>query len=317
MKTVIQGHGEFESFDERVADIFRVWREEHESCLWGIDGETHPRTFIAALSEDLLGRFADLPLLDPYDIYQRLMDYWDGTMQDDVYLVVADGWFDAAQPRGVIEDKQKKIKETPDLTAKRKKYKLDLIPPDLVVARYFDAERQAIEALSVEHESAAQELDEYVEEHGGEDGLLESVLTDKGKVTKAAVQSRLKAIRKEGEPDSDEERDVLAHCLALIEAESKAGKAANEAWAALDQRVLSRYAALTETEVKTLVVEDKWLAGIRSAVEGEVQRLTQRLAARVQEIEERYADRLPELERQVVKFGSKVKRHLKRMGLSP
>jgi type I restriction enzyme M protein len=30
-------------------------------------------------------RFAAAPLLDPYDVYQHLMDYWAETMQDDVY----------------------------------------------------------------------------------------------------------------------------------------------------------------------------------------------------------------------------------------
>lgn len=233
------------------------------------------------------------------------------------YLVVADGWRDAAQPRGVIEDKQKKIKETPDLTVKRRKYKLNLVPPDLVVARYFYAERQAIEALQVEHESAARELEEYVEEHGGEGGLLEDALTDKGKVTKTAIQSRLKAIRDDDEPDGDAERDVLSHCLTLIQAESKAAKAVKSAQTSLNERVLARYGAFTEAEIKTLIIEDKWLAGIRSAVEDEVQRLSQRLAARVQELEERYADPLLKLECRVAKFGAKVEGHLRRMGLSP
>ena len=316
VKAAIQGHDEFASFGARVAEILHGWRTAHKACLWGIGGETRPRALIDALSDDLLGRFADLPLLDPYDIYQRLMDYWEEAMQDDVYLVVADGWRDAAQPRGVIEDKQKKIKETPDLSVERRKYKLDLIPPDLVIARYFDAERQAIEALQVEYEFAARALEEYVEEHGGEGGLLEDALTDKGKVTKAGVQSRLKVIRNDGEPDGDAEREVLSHCLTLVEAESKAAKAAKSARASLDGRVLARYGAFTEAEVKTLAIEDKWLAGIRFAVEGEVQRLTRRLAARVQELEERYGDPLPKLKCRVAKFGAKVEGHLKRMGMS-
>lgn len=81
--------------------------------------------------------------------------------------------------------------------------------------------------------------------------------------------------------------------------------------------MLARYGAFTEAEIKTLGIEDKWLAGIRSAVEGEVQRLTQRLAARVRELEERYADPLPKLECRVARFGAKVEGHLRRMGLSP
>ena len=137
---------------------------------------------------------------------------------------------------------------------------------------------------------------------------------DKGKVTKAGVKDRLKTIQHELE--SGEERDALMRCLALIEAESSMGKAVKDAQAKLDQRVLVCYALLTEAEIKTLVVEDKWLVTIREAVEGEMQRLTQQLAGRVKELEERYARPLPDLEQEVEAFGAKVEGHLKRMGLS-
>ena len=162
----------------------------------------------------MLARFADLLLLSRYDIYQRLMDYWDETMQDDVYLIAADSWVEAAKPRGIIEDKEKKIKETPDLTIKRKKYKMDLVPPALIVARYFATEQAAIETLQAKQETAARELEEFVEEHTGEEGLLEDAVNDKGKVTKSRVKNRLKFIQDELE--SDEERGALTDCLALI-----------------------------------------------------------------------------------------------------
>ena len=258
--------------------------------------------------------FADLPLLNRYDVYQRLMDYWDEVMQDDVYLIATDGWTEAARPRGIIEDKEKKIKETPDLTIKRKKYKMDLIPLALVVARYFATEQTALEALQAAQDAAVRALEEFIEEHTGEDGLLADATNDKGKATKASVKDRLKTIR--DEPEGDEEQEALNRCLALIEAESKAGKAVKDAQAALDQKVLDHYAALSEAEIKTLVVEDKWVASIQAALDSEVQRLTQQLAGRVKELEERYASPLPELEREVEEFGAKVEGHLKKMGLS-
>jgi len=77
--------------------------------------------------------------------------------------------------------------------------------------------------------------------------------------------------------------------------------------------VLAKYPKLTETEIKALVVEDKWLAAIQAAIEGEVQRLAQQLAGRVRELEERYAQPLPELERQVEAFSEKVEGHLNKM----
>ena len=92
VKAVILDHDEFKSYEQRVFAIFDAWNKAHEPLLLGLEGGVLPRTVIHTLSEDLLERFADLPLLDPYNVYQRLMDYWDEVMQDDIYLVAADGW---------------------------------------------------------------------------------------------------------------------------------------------------------------------------------------------------------------------------------
>jgi len=140
------------------------------------------------------------------------------------------------------------------------------------------------------------------------------VTNEKGKVTKTAVKDRIREIGKD--PEFADEREALTRCMALIDAESGAGKAVKDARSALDEKVLARYTPLTEGDVKTLVVEDKWLASIRAGIDGEVQRLTQRLAVRLKELDERYARPLPEVEREVGVFAAKVEEHLKRMGLS-
>ena len=315
VRAAILDHEEFKSFGARVTAIFESWRKAHGRRLRGLRVNDRPAAVIDALSGDLLARFAGLPLLSRYDVYQRLMDYWDEAMQDDVHLIAAEGWVEAARPRGIIDDREKNIRETPDLTIGRRKYKMDLAPSALVVARWFAAQRDDVAMLKTWQETAARELEEFVEEHGGEGGLLEDAANDRGKVTRSTVKGRLKAIREE--PESGEERDALTRCLDLIEAESEAGRSVKEAQAALDERVLARYATLTEAEIKTLVVEDKWFARVRGAVDGEVERLTQGLAGRVKALEERYARPLPELEREVETFGKKVEGHLKRMGLSP
>ena len=311
LKATVIGHPEFKAFAERVAGVFEAWRASHAPALQGIKIDDRPRELIHTLSEDLLVRFADLPLVSRYDVYQRLMDYWAETMQDDVYLIAADGWQEAAQPRGIVEDKARNIKEIPDLTIGRKKYKMDLVPPVLVIARFFAKEQAAVEALQAKQEAAAQALEEFVEEHRGAEGLLAEATNDKGKVPKGGVKDRLKDL--DGEAESDEERDALERCLMLIDAESEASKAVKEAQAALDEKVLARYGKLTKTEIKTLVVEDKWLASLRAAIDGEVQRVTQQLAGRVKELEERYARSLPELEREVEALNARVEEHLKQM----
>ena len=314
VKAAILENDEFRSFATLFRDTFAGWCEAHRGRLLKLDTSTVPRSVIGALSEDLLRRFSNLALLDPYSVYQRLMDYWGEAMQDDIYLVVGDGWIDTAQPREIVGQSKRKLDETPDLIVKGAKYKLDLIPPVLVIARFFGEEQRKIEVLQEELNTLVQELDEFIEEHSGADGLLEEALIEKSKPALKDFQGRLKAIQ-DG-PESHDECAVLQRCIDILKAKSKASKAVKDAQAALDARVLARYSTLSEGQIKTLVVDDKWLASILSAVQEEVQWVSQRLAARIQEIEERYARPLLELEREVDAFKAKVEGHLARMGLS-
>ena len=319
VKTVILNHGEFNEFQGRVTSSFDAWRDAHEPMLLDIKVGTSPKEVVHALSEHLLQRFTEMRLLNPYDVYQRLMDYWDETMQDDIYLIASDGWVEAAQPRDPIEDKDRKIRETPDLTITRRKYKMDLIPPALIVARYFADEKAEIDALQTTLETASQALDEYIEEHAAEDGLLADATTDTGNVTAASVKARMKELSPDlltlnDRQGNDEEQDALEHCLSLIDEKSKAVKAVKHTQLALDEQVLARYGTLTETEIKQLVINDKWFATIQSEIRAEVQRLTQALAERVQELEERYAQPLASLAEDVRGYSARVSEHLRNMG---
>lgn len=312
VKQAILEHAEFKDFAARVAAVFESWCKSHEPALKALKVNALPKALIDTLSEDMLSRFADLPLIDPYDVYQLLMNYWADVMQDDVYLVAADGWVEGAKPRVIVEDKERKIKETPDLAIERRKYKTDLIPPSLVSARWIVTEQLSLDELQDSYETAARELAEFVEQHANEEGLLADAVNEKGKVTKASAKDRLKAM--DNEPESAE-RDALTRCLALSEAESEANKAVAEAQTALNEKVLARYGSLTEGEIKILVVEDKWLGSLRAAIETEVQRVTQRLAERIVVLEERYGTPLPSLKRDVQTFDLKLEGHLRRIGL--
>ena len=63
-----------------------------------------------------------------------------------------------------------------------------------------------------------------------------------------------------------EEISALQHLLKLYEAEAGAKRAAKEAQAELDLDTLKKYGELTEDDVKTLVLDDKWQATISRAL---------------------------------------------------
>jgi type I restriction enzyme M protein len=284
---IIKGHPEFEAFASRTLTLYTDWYAAHADTLKGIAPEDKPKALIATLSEDLLHRFTEADLLDRYDIYQILMDYWAETMQDDVYVLVQDGWAAGKTLRELVVKKGEKLKETPDLTLGKKKYKADLIPPGLMVARYFADKQAHIDELQADLDGISQELEALMEEHSGEEGLLAEAQTDKGSVTKGSVSARLKEIK--GDPDAEEERAMLEECRKLYDQEAAMKKAVKQATEALEQAVFGQYPQLSEAEVKTLVVEDKWHATLKGAIAAEIERVTQQLANRVKDLEERYA----------------------------
>ena len=222
LKMTIRSHIDFKLYRRRVNAAFTAWREAHEPRLLGIDVGTVPRKIIETLSEDLLTRFSDMPLFDQYNVYQKLMDYWDEVMQDDVYLIATDGWVETAKPREVIQDKQ--VKETPDLIIKKNRYRMDLIPPALIVARYFAEEQDDIEALQKEQATAAQTLEEYIEKHTREDGLLADVLNGGGNITASNVEILTPDLMTRHETQNDDKRNALEHYLYLRDAKLKAKK---------------------------------------------------------------------------------------------
>ena len=299
IKAAILGHGEFIAFTDKVNTLFGKWREAITPRLTGFGQNDHPKALIGIVSETLLGAFQAAPLLDPYDVYQHLMDYWAETMQDDAYLIAADGW--VAKPARIVEiDKKGKQKD--------KGWACDLIPKPYLVARYFATEQAALEAKQAELEAVAGQIAELEEEHSGEDAAFSGF----DKINAAQVKDRVKEI--DADPDGEEELAVLKQWLKLSEQESKLKKAVKERDAQLDQLAHDHYAKLSVAEIKTLVVDDKWLARLSADLQGELDRVGQTLTGRIRELADRYATPLPQLVEEVAVLSAKVEEHLKRMG---
>jgi type I restriction enzyme M protein len=292
------------------------WFNDHRDRLVGINAVTKPNDLIAAISDDLLGRFKSVPLLDEYDVYEQLMTYWHSVMHDDVFLIMNEGLADAAMPRKAIEDRDRKLSETADLVIgsgrSAAKYKMDLIPPHLIVARYFADGQAKVDELIAAAEEASRAVEEHVDEHAVEDGLLAGAMDD-GKITKLLVATRLKVAKWENS-DRDEVL-ALEHLIKLYNAEAAAKKAVKEAQAELDLATLKKYGDLTEIDVKALVLDDKWQNTIADRVAGEVNSLTLALVTRIEVLGGRYAETMGALDAELEKLDAKVARHLAIMGV--
>ena len=229
------------------------------------------------------------------------MDYWAETMQDDCYLIAADGW--KAETYRVLE-KNDRGKEVD------KGWACDLVPKPLIVARYFAAEQTAIDELAAKLEVASAKLAELEEEHGGEEGAFSEL----ERVNKGNVTARLREI--EGDKEVADEAAVLKNWLKLKIEEDKLKRQLAEAEDALDAAAYAKYPTLSEDAVKTLVVEDKWLAALDARIHGEMDRVSQQLTSRIKDLAERYETPLAKLTDRVAGLEAKMNGHLERMGFA-
>jgi type I restriction enzyme M protein len=319
VKPAIFGHAEFTDFINGVTKLFGKWRKASTPLLKGFDQGGHPKALIETVGEDLLATFRAAPLLDAYDVYQHLLDYWAETMQDDCYLIADEGWKAGAQPREILKVKNKDGKlvwpETHDYNKGKRRFKSDLVPATILIGHLFLSEQQAIEAIEVELAALEQKLDEQKEEQGGEEGLLAEVIEgegDKQKITSKVLRARLKEIDKD--PEFADERKALEDYAALLDKQTDAKARLKAAQEDLDAKLDAKYPKLTEDEIKTLVVDDEWLVTIAAAVQGELDRVSQTLTGRIRQLAERYASPLPQLTDEVATLAARVDVHLKKMG---
>jgi type I restriction enzyme M protein len=316
VQQAILDSAEFQKFAASARDLVAEWFSAQRKRIEGITADTKPADLIATIGEDLLVRFKPVALLDEYDVYDQLMTYWDDVMHDDVFLVMNDGWLGAAKPRVAIEDKNRKLSETPDLVIGSgrggTKYKMDLIPPALVVARYFPDERAKIDDLAAAAEEATQAVEEFIEEDATDDGPLGELDEDE-KLNKAVVMAQLKKAKQEG-AEHDEIR-TLERLLNLYSAEAEAKKAAREAQDALDLATLKKYGELSDVEVKTLALDDKWQSTIIEKVVAEVEALTLALVDRIQNLGDRYGATVSAINNEVDELEARVASHLAAMGI--
>ena len=298
IRQTIFNHPEFTTYSKKILNVFQNWKRKHTPQLKGLNGDMTPKGLIYTISEDLLQRFTGLGLIDKYDVYQHLMNYWSDIMQDDVYAIVGEGWETGRE----LERNGKK------------EWEGRLIPKTLMVSQYFPEEQKEIERLEADRDALASELEELEEENSGDGGLLEDARNEKGKLTKAGIQKQIKEIK--DDEDLADELSVLTQYLELTDNLADANKKIRDTQAKLEEQLLKKYKSLTIDEIKNLVVDNKWMTKLELDVQSEMQRVSQNLAGRIKELAERYESPLPVLDNEVDALEKRVNAHLKKMGFS-
>ena len=310
VRSTVYADEEFSTYAERIDLAFDAWMDDVDNGLRNIDEFVEIKKYIVELSEILIAKYADIELVDKYDVYQVLLSYWQEVMADDVYVLVQDGYEVGRETEDIYE-----ISEDKKTKKEKKKYKGwegKLIPKSLIEAAFFAAERAKIDEAQAICDEKQGNLEELVEEHTAEGGILVDCLNDKDAVDAKAVNAKIKELKKTA-PDS-EEYGILCEYVELSAKVKEYTKLVKDLNAALDEACKAKYAELTIDEIKELLVNRKWYYTIFEGIKALYVTTSHEIAGRISELADRYEDTLPSLESDVASYEAKVKAHLERMG---
>jgi type I restriction enzyme M protein len=311
VKNTIFNFGEFVSYKKKLQTTFDNWKVNTQTQLEEFKKGIHPKQEIAKIGESILATFSKDPLLEGYDMYQHLMQYWEETLQDDFYAIALEDWKAGNDwERLMIKGKKNKNGKTSKDKAVEGLEGIvgKLIPPNLLIQHYFATQWEAVTSFEEKVESIKAEIEEMQQENEVEDGIF----ADLDKVNLTSVKALLKKRKTEKVPK--EEIAVIENYIDLNEALTSIGKLIKIEKATIEKAVLDKYPKLTETEIKNLVINKKWIQYLTEALHSEQERLSQTLANRITELADRYEVTLPEMEITLNDYETKVKQHLQKMG---
>lgn len=265
--------------NERFSALLNEWKNEIMPKMKAIGQGARPKELIAEWSESLLSKaLGHSGLVEAYEVYDVLLNYWGDVMQDDCYMIANDGWT-YPEVRAVKSAKGK------DKAIMYDEIVCDLLPVNILLAEYFTKETAEIADLSAQIEQKQQALDELLEAAGDDED-------EQNEVKKSAKYKKI-----------DKEKSAL-------------GKSLKVKRTALTDAVVAKYATLTEDEIKMLVVERKWLASIVGGCEALMQNVTHQIASNVTALAERYEATLNDTEAHVKDLEQQVLLSLEKMGFS-
>lgn len=282
-------------------DFMEQWQETIYDLA---ESSEKPKTLIERMGQSIRNLFGEGKLLvDEYDAYEQLMNYWAETMQDDVYMIMADGWKLNLRPKQKEDKKEKKM--VPVVVKTWNDLESDLLPVEYIVNRFCKSELEACEELSASIAFMENEVANLVEEN---DDVFDAKNFEKEKVNLASVKKRAKVTVRE-------ELEHLMEWLDLqnsIKVEKAKLKEANDK---LLCRVKEEYDLLAQNEMKVKnLVKEKWVNAISTRIESELSRSIEQLKSQLSAISDRYDQTLPSIDKEVEDYESRVNAHLAQMG---
>lgn len=294
-KTITE-NAEFLEYNKKVNKAFEEWKTFANPILTNLKPADSNKEIILKLSEEILSKFTKLELIDKYDVYQVLLAYWNETMNDDVLLVIQDELgYKLAKVTDDIKEEPKESKKSKKDSAKEKKPKEPkvigwegrLIPKQIVLDAFFEAEQKGIEEAEEKLSQTENEFEEFVEENCVDDAE---------------------------DDELSQEPEILKKCKAYESSIKSQKKTIADLKKKLDENCRKRYDTFTDTEITDLLVNRKWYKTIDQGIQNLYVTVANHLTKRIVQLYERYENTLPELTEKLAEEEKEVAAHLAQMG---
>ena len=298
LRKVILEHPDVLAFRSHLESAIEKWKNSVREELWSLDIGCNPNQVLSSISERLIGCFKDVPLVDGYSMYQYLTDYWQSTIQDDIYFIAEEGW--KAIPYRIQETKKGKSID--------KGWACDLVPKELVISHFFKSESDSLQDLEAKLVELEEEISVFEDEQNQEGGVFFSL----DKVNKAAATRLLKELK--GLSETEGEIQLVNHYLSLVGLQASLKTQIKEKAAEIDRLALLQYEKLDGKKIKEIVVEAKWFSKLEGDSNAESSFLIVKFSGSLNTIVDRYEIPLPVLDKQVKELEEKVNTYLAKMG---
>lgn len=275
--TKINESFEIKSYIKDVKEKIYIWENKVKSILLNLNNEMRVKEIIENISNELLEIFNKDILINKYDAYEYLMNYYDSVLKDDLYMITDNGWIPTLS---YAKDKNGKIKKN--------EFDSELLPKQIIINKYFNEEQSKIDDKSNELNSLISEFESLVEENTGDENLFK----DDEKVN----EKLLKELRKES---NDDELTILEKLLKNLTVQKDIKKEIKTLQELLNDKVISKYDSLEVDECKNIIVYDKWFASIEEKFSNCINNIISNLSSSIVRLEEEYEYTLEDINGQI------------------
>ena len=288
----ISNSKEFMEYFEKLIEKVVKWETENKDKLYKVSNKTRVKDLIEELSNSMLKIFKDDKIIDKYEAYEFLMEYYNNTLKDDLHLIVENGWI----PKLVFgQDKNGKIKKS--------EFESDLLPKEIIIKEYFKEYAEKSEKLNNELNFLIQELENRVEENTGD----EAIFYDAEKVNEKLIKEKIKE-------ELEENVIILKEMLENISKQKEVKKNIKETQEELNELVIKKYESLDEKTSKYLIIHKKWFKDVENRFGDKYIDIIYDLSIQITNEIKNYENTLGKIVKETSNLESLVLKDLERMG---